>query len=496
MSSSPDIPAIERLQDAVTDGRAENIRYRQNQLQSLHASLREEAGSICSALAKDAQSSAAEVETEYYLAMDAVRHFYDSLNFAEEHEKEYAVTHGKDNATRRLGAGLVVIRPTSHTRFYSIVTPLAAAISAGNCVIVELQDTLLQVDSVLRKLLPAALDINTFCLTKTIADSSILETALLVDQTSASSSANTSLTTQMLSSTTKRTVAIVDRTADIQAAAKAITNARFSFGGTSPYAPDLVLVNEFVKQDFFEACSKYATLAFARESSARKVSGNQSEETRKAVKDAEDRKQVSSFGSNYFKLIDILDRSTPLMDMKISGRYLPIATCSGLVDAIFTQQFENPLLAGYFFADPASAKYLAHHLPCHVSCLNQIPVQLLVGPAAPTAHDADYLYRYSKGMFSVARPQYVEPLPEAFTKAAGLLARDSKNKITPSAIRALAVKPLKPTGQPKNEQLGFFEAGFLTMASITLFGILPIVGYTTWITSRKAIEFALRWRQQ
>ncbi|KAK7910841.1 hypothetical protein PG985_013322 [Apiospora marii] len=500
-SSSPDpTTAIERLQDAVTDGRAENIRYRQNQLQSLHARLREEAGSICAALAKDAQSSSAEVEAEYYLAMDAVRHFYDSLNFNEEHEKEYAVTHGKDNATRRLGAGLVVIRPTSHTRFYSIVTPLAAAISAGNCVIVELQDTLLQVDSVLRKLLPAALDVNTFYLTKTITDSSILETALLVDQTSASSSPSSittnSLTNQLLSSTRSRTVAIVDRTADIQAAAQAITNARFGFGGTSPYAPDLVLVNEFVKQDFFEACSKYATLAFARESSvAKKVSGNQSEETRKAVKEAEDRKQVSSFGSNDFKLIDILDRSTPLMDMKISGRYLPIATCSGLVDAIFTQQFENPLLAGYFFADPGSAKYLAHHLPCHVSCLNQIPVQLLVGPAAPIAHDADYLYRYSKAMFSVARPQYVEPPPEAFVKAAGLLAGDgSKNKITPSAVRALAIQPLRPTGQPKNEQLGFFEAGFLTMASITLFGILPIVGYTTWVTSRKAIELALRWR--
>lgn len=137
-SSSDTTLAIERLQDAVTDGRAENIRYRQNQLQSLHSSLREEAGGLCAALAKDAHSSSsAEVEAEYYLAMDAVRHFYDSLDFDEEHEKEYAVTRSKDNATRRLGAGLVVIRPTSHTRFYSIITPLAAAISAGNCVIVE-----------------------------------------------------------------------------------------------------------------------------------------------------------------------------------------------------------------------------------------------------------------------------------------------------------------------------------------------------------------------
>lgn len=313
--------AIERLQMAVIDGRTENVRYRQNQLQSLHTSLSNEAGNICSALAKDSQASPAEVETEYYLAMDTVRHWYDSLDFAEEHKREYAVTEGKDNSTRRLGVGLVIVRPTSHTRLYSVISPLAAAISAGNCVVLEvsqiteipgycshllqLEDTLLQIDSVIRKILPSALDLNTFCLSKTVKDTSILENALLVDQTS---SAASNLTNQLISSSAKRTVAIVDRTADIQLAAKAITKARFSFGGTSPYAPDLVLVNEFVKQEFFEACSKYATLAFAKESGIKKISGNQSEATRKAVKDAEDKKQVSSFGSNDFKLVDVLDR--------------------------------------------------------------------------------------------------------------------------------------------------------------------------------------------
>lgn len=152
-------------------------------------------------------------------------------------------------------------------------------------------------------MLPAALDFNTFCLTKTIKDSSVLGNATLVDQTS--SGKVVSLTNELLSASSTRTVAVVDRTADIDLAAKAITNARFSFGGTSPYAPDLVLVNEFVKQDFFEACSKYATLAFAKDSGIKKVSGNQSEATRKAVKDAEDKKQVSSFGSNEYKLVDV-----------------------------------------------------------------------------------------------------------------------------------------------------------------------------------------------
>lgn len=136
MASATDA-AIERLQMAVIDGRTENVRYRQDQLQGLHKALRDEAGAICAALSRDSPSSTAEVEAEFYLAMDAVRHFYESLDFERALEEEYSVAHGKNNEGRRLGVGLVVIRPTSHTRFYSIVTPLAAAISAGNCVILE-----------------------------------------------------------------------------------------------------------------------------------------------------------------------------------------------------------------------------------------------------------------------------------------------------------------------------------------------------------------------
>lgn len=129
--------AVERLQASIVDGRTESIRYRQDQLQALHKGLREESDHICSALLADSSLSGAEAEVEYYLAVDAVRHFYDSLDFEGELKAEYNVVFGKDNLRRRVGVGLVVIRPTGHTRFYSIVTPLAAAIAAGNTIILE-----------------------------------------------------------------------------------------------------------------------------------------------------------------------------------------------------------------------------------------------------------------------------------------------------------------------------------------------------------------------
>ncbi|KAI5917315.1 Aldehyde/histidinol dehydrogenase [Camillea tinctor] len=479
--------AIERLQMAAADGRPENVRYRQDQLQGLHLALRTNASKLCNALSEDTKAPSAEIESEYYLTMETLRHFYDSLDFDKSLKEEYSVTEGKDFATRRSGVGMVIIRPTSHTRLYSIISPLAAALTAGNCVILELQDTLLQIDLVLRDILPPALDVNAFCISRTITDTSILNTTVLVDQTGNAPSAGP--VTHLLSSSSTRTVAIVDRTADIQSAAKVIATARFTFGGTSPYAPDLVLVNEYVKKEFFEACSKYATLAFARDSGVKRVSGNQNEASRKAVKEAEDKRQAVSFGSNDFKLVDVLDRNTPLIKMKISGRYLPIATCSGLVDAVFSHEFENPLLAGYFFGDAGSAKYMAQHLPCHVSCLNHIPVQLLVGPAAPITHDPDIKHRYNANMFSVARPQYVERPTGAFTNAEKLL--QGVKGISTSRIRALAVKPLKPTGQPSNWALGFFEQGFFVGAGFFLTIVFPILGYTTWIAGRKGLQLAM-----
>jgi len=163
-----------------------------------------------------------------------------------------------------------------------------------------------QVDSVLRRALTKALDVNTFHASKTTTDQSVLDNAILVDQIS--NGPPSTLINQLLSSSQTRCVAVVDRSANIDDAARAITTARFSFGGTSPYAPDLVLVNEFVKKDFFEACSRYATLSFAKDNDVRRAGGDRNGDTQRSIKDAEDRKQVSSFGSDDFKLVDVVDK--------------------------------------------------------------------------------------------------------------------------------------------------------------------------------------------
>lgn len=161
----------------------------------------------------------------------------------------------------------------------------------------------------------------------------------------------------------------------------------------------------------------------------------------------------------------------------------------------------NPLLAGYFFAEPASAKYLAQFLPCHLSLANQIPAHLLVGPAAPTAHAPDFLHRYSRAMFSVPRPQFAEKPPPAFQRVEDLLSSGvagtskGKSKVTAAALREKAVKPLPPTGQSDNKAIGFFESGILTGAAIYLSVVLPAMGYTAYFLGRKGLDYAARMRR-
>ena len=61
-------------------------------------------------------------------------------------------------------------------------------------------------------------------------------------------------------------IAVVDRSTNIAEAAEALVKARFSFGGKSPYAPDLVLVNEFRVKEFSNALLQQSTQYFAQAS--------------------------------------------------------------------------------------------------------------------------------------------------------------------------------------------------------------------------------------
>lgn len=162
---------------------------------------------------------------------------------------------------------------------------------------------MLNVDTVLKDLLPKSLDPDTFCIMNASLYSQ--EHVFLVDQTTKN---NLSSENQLSSNSSARAIAIVDRYANIENAAKTIVKARFSFQGTSPYSPDLIIVNEYIKGEFTEACSRYAGKFFPFTSKSIGPRNNNFIETKRALTDAEEKGKITTSGTAAFKIVEINDR--------------------------------------------------------------------------------------------------------------------------------------------------------------------------------------------
>jgi hypothetical protein len=315
--------AIETLRVAVADGRAGSVRYRQNEFHKLHAALRENADPICEAIAKDSASSTVKAETEFFLTMDTVRKSYESLDIDKSLKDEYSVKYGKDNVGRRAALGLVAIRPSRHSRFYSVINPLVAALEAGNCVILEvggpypscLGDFLTSwqvdkaspaVDTFLTEILPKALDRDTFFVsTSRISEELFSKIDFFVDQMASQAAISTKV---LFSSPQSWTISVLDRTGDLELAAKTITSARNISEYTSPYSPGLVLVNEYIKDAFILGCLKHAS-NLGHTSKIRTITAEEQEQ-QKILKGAEAKGDivVHRSGSTDLSIIELRNR--------------------------------------------------------------------------------------------------------------------------------------------------------------------------------------------
>jgi aldehyde dehydrogenase (NAD+) len=105
--------------------------------------------------------------------------------------------------------------------------------------------------TLLQRTLSSSLDADIFAIASSKpADSTFLASCVRVNQ---EGSEEDSQSRNVLSPSHATVTGIVDRTANLEEAAEALLTARFSFNGKSPYAPDVILVNEFVKKDFLNA---------------------------------------------------------------------------------------------------------------------------------------------------------------------------------------------------------------------------------------------------
>jgi hypothetical protein len=208
-------------------------------------------------------------------------------------------------------------------------------------------------DQRVAKLLSKALDRDTFFISSVRLHDEASEVDLFVEQTSTDT---ISASNQLLSHSNGRALAVVDRTADITLAAKTLASTRLSPYDTSPYSPDLVIVNSFVIEEFVDACLKYAESIYLHSSPAGESAS--SPDQRKLIEDSETRRKLKVYASktSQLKVLVLQDRyvflspatsfltnnprSSELLTTKITGSYLLILPSTSTTDTV-TSQFNT-----------------------------------------------------------------------------------------------------------------------------------------------------------
>ncbi|THZ17385.1 aldehyde dehydrogenase PutA [Aureobasidium pullulans] len=457
-----------QLQAAAIDGRTRTVFYRQTQLEKLHKSLVSNASEIVDAIVADAGLGRTEAQIEYSLALTAVRERFAELEPKKELENEYAIARGEDAGSLRLGYGTVYIKASAdHTPFYSAIAPLSAAIAAGNCVVLQIENSLRSLPAILRNTLKSALDNDTFDIAQQpVQDASFLSGCLQVVQDGSVDGA--AAQNQLVSKAGSITAAIVDRTANLDETAKALVNARFSFNGKSPYAPDVIFINEFTKKDFLQALLKHSVSfdeVVEREKSPTRRTGREN-----GIRDLISSLQKDGSGrviaqESNRAILEVTKRSTSLLRNKISEPVLLVHSVKSLDDAIdFINNNGNELLAAYHFGENAQCKYLSQFVSSQVSYVNHIPAELLVGPAFPVGHPVTST-RYPTALFTRPTPAFVTNTTQSKTVESALNGASKSEKST--AVQTLyrqAVSDL-PAAHKRPKQLkaafGFFEQSML-----------------------------------
>ncbi|ETN42939.1 uncharacterized protein HMPREF1541_02097 [Cyphellophora europaea CBS 101466] len=469
------------VRSAAIDGRACNPYYRKTQLKKLHDKLVDNTIEIQSAIKQDTGYRPAEIHAEYWLALQCLADSYNSVDTARDLDAEYAIANQKDAPNAREPVGIVLIEPATHAFVFSLISALGPALAAGNCVIVRAEQTMLQTPRLVLGLIEEALDRDLIQVTnaKEISDADINHRHVRVLQ---NGSPSVPLASHLVSRPDARVVALVERDANVHTAAELLVGARFGLRGKSPYAPDLVLVNEWVVEDFLAAVAQCSARLITNTNGPVPVAG-----TRMTDRFADNvsekglgRIVTSGTGGT---VLELTDRASALAHPKLRERSLVVHAVSSVDDAINVSNSLGRLAAAYVFTtQPGAAKYICQFLDSGVSFVNQLPTSLLFSPVAPEqkAIDLDSLSPYDPVLFTSPKPQYISTLRWSWLLD-GVLLEPSAAQVAKiereATVRLPEVQRLK-----KGHDVGFFDQGIITGGILVLSTLVTCAGFLVYYT--------------
>ncbi|KAF4414651.1 aldehyde dehydrogenase [Fusarium acutatum] len=469
-------PDLARVRAALIDQRCRAPFYRQTELRSLHDALLSNSKALQDALAADCGYTKDETTWEISASLLCVKREFQNFKPKDELANEYLVANEKDNAQHREPIGLCYIEPaTKHTPLFSIISALAPSIAAGNCNVVTVSDKTL-LGQTLRSALSRALDQDAFMFIDAPLDDPIVPGRTL--RISQSSSEARPHAEELVSLDSAVCIAVVDRTADLKKAAQQLFTARFTHGGRSPYAPDIVLVNEFAMGDFVKEVLREAMSASPR--SPGSVGGTTVKDLDLHINSLQKRDSDAQLLMRKENFAVIQRASSNELLLKTQYPLLtlyPFRSLDHAIDLLAQQQSGSPALATYLFANPETAKYLSQFIEGAATFVNHVPTELLLGPAFPHTKPVDLKFRYPRDVLTLPRPQYIHSGRPA---AKGGLS----SKIAALKIQALApvVVPYRHSGA----DLGFFDRGVIISLGFVVTTFVGTVGCAVayWFKSR------------
>jgi aldehyde dehydrogenase (NAD+) len=177
---------------------------------------------------------------------------------------------------------------------------------------------------------------------------------------------------------------IVDKTANIDKAAKKIVWGKFMNAGQICVSPDYVLIDETIKNKFIASCLKWLTVFFTEhpeksESYARIVSPKHFERLSNHIKNAEHLNAKIEVGgqqdsaAKYIAptIISNLEKEATLLTEEIFGPILPIETYTTLGEAIdYINSKERPLALYIYSKSKANTKKVIENTRAGGTCIN------------------------------------------------------------------------------------------------------------------------------
>jgi acyl-CoA reductase-like NAD-dependent aldehyde dehydrogenase len=460
---------MKALRASVIDGIAITPRYRERQLSALHKGLSTTKDVFLLALTSNATTTQPEAIAEYLLTLNAIKSFHSTCDPTICNEEEYAIANLRDYLDRRVPYGYAYITPANNGSLYSTIVPVAAAIAAGNVVLLQRPATTSLMVTELEKILPNALAAETFAFVDHDPfDPKFQQAHGIIFE--GQSSPNTITNVRRICCPALRVAAVVDRSGDMKAAAKDLVQARFAFGGASSYAPDVVLVNEFKIKEFSEAVVEAGLKYLSQGINGRTISSTSRTRADAELSSALEKQGTVLVAGNNGKVVLLHSRDSQLLFQKIDLPALLIVSVSSMDDAIdLLNSDEAQLLANYIYATPAAGKYISQFVKSAASFVNHIPAEILIGGPAPSGFTPSAHPRYNTDMFSVSSPALIHSSTRSQTIASIVSLLDTKQQKRLEAALDTSLTPIK---EPFGPKIGFFEQGFLFNTSVIFSGIV------------------------